>query len=208
MIKYPDAVVLVFAKAPVAGMVNTRLIPDIGVAKATRLQHDLIHKRLASLTDAGLCKVVLYCSPDITDDFFKACTKQYSVELKNQSGVDLGEKMANAIDEQSRSYNNVIIVGTDAPALDSDQVEDAIKTLNDGNDVVIVPAEDGGYVLIGMNQPHKVLFLSVPWGSERVLTKTRANVVAAGLKLTELETSWDIDRAEDYYRWLRISEGL
>ena len=59
-----------------------------------------------------------------------------------------------------------------------------------------------------MNQSHRALFLTVPWGTERVLTKTRANTVAAGLQMFELETCWDIDRAEDYYRWLRISEGL
>ena len=206
--KYSDTVVIVFAKSPVSGEVNTRLIPDLGVESATQLQHDLTHERLASLTGSGLCEVVLYCSPDTTDVFFKDCARQYSVELKQQCGVDLGEKMANAIDEQIKDFNSVIVVGTDAPALSCDQIEDAIKIINDGNDVVIVPAEDGGYVLIGMNHPHKTLFLSVPWGTDRVMIKTRANGIAAGLKLIELESCWDIDRVEDYYRWLRISEGL
>jgi len=205
--KYPDTVILVFAKAPVVGKVNTRLIPEIGLEKATRLQHDLIHERLTSLTDSGLCKVVLYCMPDITADFFKRCSKRYAVELKKQRGLDLGERMANAVDEQSRVFDKVIVVGTDAPALDCPQIENAIKALTEGNDVVIVPAEDGGYVLIGMHDCHKALFLSVPWGTDRVLIKTRANGVAAGLKQAELETSWDIDRVDDYYRWLRISEG-
>lgn len=206
--KYPDTVILVFAKAPVVGKVNTRLIPEIGLEKATQLQHDLIHERLTSLTGSDLCKVVLYCMPDITADFFKHCSKRYAVELNKQRGVDLGERMANAVDEQSRAFDKVIVVGTDAPALDCPQIENAIKALTQGNDVVIVPAEDGGYVLIGMHDCHKALFFSVPWGTDRVLIKTRANGVAAGLKQVELETSWDIDRVDDYYRWLRISEGL
>lgn len=205
--KYSDTVVLVFAKAPVSGEVNTRLIPEIGVEKATQLQHDLIQHRLSSLTESNLCRVVLYCMPDTSNDFFKQCSKQYSVELKNQHGTDLGERMANAIEEQSSAFNNVIVIGTDAPALDVNQIEIAIDTLGSDKDVVLVPAEDGGYVLIGMKQCYKVLFLSVPWGTERVLTKTRANGIAAGLILSELETCWDIDRPEDYHRWLRISEG-
>ena len=206
--KYSDTIVAVFAKAPVAGQVNTRLIPDIGEDKATRLQHDLIHQRLSSLTGSELCNVVLYCFPDITNDFFTGCSSQYSVELKTQTGIDLGERMANAIDEQSAVFDKVIIVGTDAPALSCNQIEDAIRMLNEGNDAVIVPAEDGGYVLIGMNKSYSALFLSVPWGTDGVLTKTRANSVAAGLKLRELESCWDIDRPEDYYRWSRISDGL
>lgn len=205
--KYPDSVVLIFTKAPVSGQVNTRLIPVIGQEKATRLQQDLIHHRLLQITEPKLCRVVLYCLPDTRNHFFQQCAEQYSVELKNQTGNDLGERMANAIDEQSTVSANVVLIGTDAPALDCNQVETAIETLRSGKDVVIVPAEDGGYVLIGMKQCYRALFLTVPWGTERVLIKTRANAIAIGLKMVELDQCWDIDRPEDYYRWLSMSEG-
>ena len=206
--KYSDTVIIVFAKAPVPGDVNTRLIPDIGVEKATQLQYDCISHRLIKLTEAGLCSIVLYCMPDTSHDFFQDCAQQYSVVLKSQQGLDLGERMANAIEEQLVDFNNVIVVGTDAPALDVEQIENAIQALLTKHKIVIVPAEDGGYVLIGMNQLYKALFFSVPWGTDRVLTKTRANSIAAGLKVLELQTCWDIDRPDDYHRWLRISEGL
>lgn len=205
--KYDDSVIIVFAKAPSEGEVNTRLIPEIGITEATRLQRELIQHRLESLAGAKLCQVLLYCSPGPEDAFFKSCAESYGVELARQEGKDLGQRMANAIEDTSGRFEHVILVGTDAPALGSDLIEDAIEALRAGDDVVVVPAEDGGYVLIGMDRCFRAIFLSVPWGSERVLVKTRANAVAAALKLRELETCWDIDRPEDYYRWLRMSAG-
>lgn len=200
--RYPDTVVLVFAKAPVAGKVNTRLIPAIGVDKATQLQSDLVQNRLSMLDSARFCDVVLYCMPDTVDSFFQECKKRYSILLKQQQGANLGARMAHAITEQSAVYKNIILIGTDAPSLDAVKIETAIQTLQQGCDIVLVPAEDGGYVLIGMNRCHETVFFSVPWGTDRVLIKTRANVVAAGLKMVEMEACWDIDRHEDYLRYL------
>lgn len=199
--KYTDSVIIVFAKAPVPGQVNTRLIPAIGEEQATRLQYELIHQRLSLLTQPKLCEVLLYCAPDISHPCFKECADEYSVNLVEQQGVDLGVRMANAIEEQSQYFKNVVVVGTDAPALELDRIEQAIVQLRDGKEVVVVPASDGGYVLIGMSQYYKALFCSVPWGTDRVMTKTRGNSVAAGLKMVELETCWDIDTPEDYARY-------
>jgi len=201
MMKYTDTVVIVFAKAPVPGRVNTRLIPVIGEEAAARLQYDLIHQRLSLLTQAKLCEVMLYCSPDTGHSCFRECADEYSIDLVEQKGVDLGARMANAIKEQSEHFNNVIILGTDAPALELDRIEEAIITLQEGKEAVVVPASDGGYVLIGMSQYYEALFISVPWGTDRVLIKTRGNSVAAGLKLVELEECWDIDTPEDYARY-------
>ena len=210
--KYSDTVVLLFAKAPVSGKVNTRLIPAIGVDLATQLQSDLIHQRLSLLSQSQLCHVVLYCLPDTHHAFFKACAEHYPVTLKSQDGINLGERMGNAIESELRTFKQVIVIGTDAPSLDIGGIEEAILALRNNadesnadqsNDVVLVPAIDGGYVLIGMRHYHKALFLTVPWGTERVLVKTRANGVAAGLKMVELDECWDIDRPEDYARYVQ-----
>jgi len=67
--------------------------------------------------------------------------------------------------------------------------------------LVFVPAEDGSYVLIGMSKQYKEIFLSVPWGTDRVLKKTRGNIIALGLNVNELPKCWDIDRVEDYERY-------
>ena len=199
--KYSDAVVLVFAKAPIAGEVNTRLIPDIGVDAATQLQAELIHSRLQSLQKKNLCKVDLCCSPDSNHAFFQQCQKQYEVALSDQQGDDLGMRMSRAIKESLQIFKRVVLIGTDAPSLTTDQIEVAINKLGEANDVVIAPAEDGGYVLIGMSKHCDDIFQSVPWGTGEVLEVTREMIKDNDLTSFELETCWDIDRVEDYRRY-------
>lgn len=206
-LKYPNTALLFFAKAPIPGEVNTRLIPDLGIEAATDLQAELIHSRLESLLQSNLCELQLWCSPDTHHDFFKNCKEQYSVQLYEQKGEDLGARMSNAIKAGLEEFKHVVLIGTDVPALDHNQIEEAIESLRSKDNIVLVPAEDGGYVLIGMNQHHKEVFLSVPWGTDRVLRKTRGNVIALGLKLNELDACWDIDCVEDYERyqeWKRL----
>ena len=201
--KYTDAVVLVFAKAPVAGEVNTRLIPDIGVEAATQLQAELIHSRLENLQEKNLCNVELWCSPDSNHAFFQQCQKRYSVSLFDQQGDDLGMRMSLAIKESLQRFKRVTLIGTDAPSLTIDQIEIATNKLA-SNDVVYAPAEDGGYVLIGMSQHCHAIFQSVPWGTDQVLACTRENIEANNLRSDELNTCWDIDRVEDYQRYKKM----
>lgn len=198
--KYSDAVVLVFAKAPVAGKVNTRLIPDIGIEAATELQRELIVNRLQCLQSEELCTTQLWCAPDITHAFYQDCKQQYEVELYQQQGDDLGERMSSAIKKSLKNFRRVVLIGTDAPSLTTEHINTAIDKLKD-NDVVIGPAEDGGYVLIGMSRHYDEVFRSVPWGSDAVLEVTRENIRENNLSNFELEASWDIDRYEDYYRY-------
>ena len=197
--KYPDAVVLVFAKAPVPGNVNTRLIPDIGVEAATNLQAELIHSRLKNLQQKKLCATQLWCSPDVEHEFFQDC-KKYGVDLFVQHGEDLGARMSSAIKGSLSVYKRVVLIGTDAPSLTLDQIEHAIQQLAE-KDVVIGPADDGGYVLIGMSQHSHAVFQSIHWGSEKVLAATREKIQQNSLSSFELESCWDIDRVEDYRRY-------
>jgi len=199
--KYKDAIILVFAKAPIAGTVNTRLIPVIGVESATRLQESLLHKRLESITQAALCDVLLMCAPDVLHDCFRECKNLYAISLLAQHGSDLGQRLANGIDFALKSKQHIIVVGTDAPALDVAVIEQAIVALS-SNDVVLVPAEDGGYVLMGLSAYHPELFNNIEWGSDKVLQQTQAKVASLGLSLCQLATCWDIDREEDYKRYL------
>lgn len=202
--KYTDTVILVFAKAPIAGNVNTRLIPDIGVAAATQLQEELIHLRLEDLSKKNLCEVELWCSPDSNHTYFHDCKKLYGVTLFNQQGDNLGARMSSAIKESLQRFRRVILVGTDAPSLTIDQIEEAINKLDETKDVVIAPAEDGGYVLIGMNQYCDAIFKSVPWGTGEVLSCTREKIKKNNLIADELKLCWDIDRVEDYQRYKKM----
>ena len=203
---YPDTVILLFAKAPVAGKVNTRLIADIGVQAATTLQRDLIDQRLSMLTQANLCAVSLMCSPDVQDDYFVHCKALYPISLLAQSGADLGVRMLNAIRPALQQYKYCIVIGTDAPALDEVLIRQAIERLKKEPEVVFVPAEDGGYVLVGLQQPYEFLFQGISWGSAKVMQQSRSKLIKNGISFDELATCWDIDRLEDYQRYLLFKE--
>lgn len=199
---YDDSVILVYAKAPVAGKVNTRLIADIGIQAATRLQHDLIHHRLSMLSDAKLCDVRLMCAPDQRHKNFQQCKKQYDVSLVDQKGGDLGERMFNGVLSALQQYKCCIVIGTDAPALNAKIIKQVLEFLHGGSEVVLVPAEDGGYVLIAMRQAYAFLFQDIRWGSAEVMRQTRNKLHDNSVLFEELTPCWDIDRLEDYQRYL------
>lgn len=198
--KHPDSVVLVFSKAPVAGAVKTRLVPHISFEQAARLHAELTRDRLRVCTEASLCDVQLWCSPDTGHPFFNECRNHYGIELQIQQGSDLGERMSNAIKFMLDSYRKIIIIGSDAPALDSGAIDEAITALDD-TDIVLVPAEDGGYVLIGAATHRDGMLDDVPWGTANVLADTVRNARRLGLDYRLQDTCWDVDRPEDLLRY-------
>ena len=205
--KYHDTVILLFAKAPVEGKVNTRLIADIGVKAATKLQHDLIQQRLSMLKQANLCTVTLMCSPDVQDDYFISCKDSYPITLLEQSGADLGKRMLNGIKQALQQYKYCIVIGTDAPVLDEVLISQAIERLKTDAEVVFVPAEDGGYVLVGLHKPYEFLFQDISWGSAEVMQQSTSKLKKNAISFSELSTCWDIDRLEDYQRYLVFKEA-
>jgi len=123
------------------------------------------------------------------------------VTLFSQQGDDLGVRMSLAIKESLKRFKRVVLIGTDAPSLTLDQIEVAVQRLGEANDIVIAPAEDGGYVLIGMTKHRDGVFQSVEWGTDQVLDETRLKIKENELSCFELEPCWDIDRVEDYLRY-------
>ena len=198
--KYADSVILVFAKAPVAGRVKTRLLPHISAAQAAQLHMELTHNRLQMCTAAGVCDVQLWCSPDVHHPFFPACRQRYGTQLHAQQGNDLGERMSGAIKAMLRRYSKVVVIGTDAPALGMPMIVSAIEQL-DRCDVALVPAEDGGYVLLGASSYRQDLLAGIAWGTKTVLTDTLRNLDSLGLEYALLPECWDVDRPEDLQRY-------
>lgn len=200
--KYKDTVILVFAKAPVAGAVNTRLIAETGVEKATQLQNDLIHHRLEELSQARLCETYLMCAPDAEHPCFQQCLSRYDIKLLVQEGDCLGERISRAVKSAADQWQSIIVIGTDAPSLTVALIESSIRALKNKHQIAIAPAEDGGYVMIGMAGYYPELFKDIAWGTDRVYEQTLQ--IAAALKLDCYITPvcWDIDRPEDYYRYL------
>ena len=117
------------------------------------------------------------------------------IAVHTQVGADLGARMLGAIEARSGA---TAVIGTDCPFLEpGDLVRTAGVLRSSDADVVIVPAMDGGYVLIAVDRPRPELFAAVDWGTGRVLAQTRERARAARLRLLELEPRRDIDRAED-----------
>jgi rSAM/selenodomain-associated transferase 1 len=196
------ALLIIFAKAPVPGDVNTRLIPHIGIDAATRLQAELIQLRMQQFAAMTEIDVELWCAPDTTHALFQQCNQHYGVTLRTQQGNDLGERMAHAFAHGCANHPAVVLIGTDAPAVDEQMLRAVIDALR-SHEVVVVPAEDGGYVLIAMHQYIEQVFQAVAWGTSEVLAQTRASLEALELGYVVLQSSWDIDRPEDYQRYLR-----
>lgn len=195
--------IAIFARAPVAGHAKTRLIPMLGAEGAAELQHALMRRSLTTALAANLGPVSLWCTPDCEDPAFVACSKQLDVPLFPQRGADLGMRMFHAFAQLCRQ-RAALLIGTDCPALTAETLRAAAKVLLDGNDAVMIPAEDGGYVLIGLRHPAAPLFHGIAWGGKTVMAETRERLRRAGLRYQELAPSWDVDRWEDLDR-LRAS---
>jgi len=191
----------VFARAPQAGAAKTRLIPALGAAGAARLQRRLTLRALALARRAALGDVSLWVAPDGEHRFFRALRRCCGIECREQSGDDLGARMAAAF---AAHAGPLLLIGTDCPALQSEHLAAAARALSDEqpgrNDAVFIPAEDGGYVLLGLRCPQPGLFEGVDWGSERVMAQTRQRLLALGLRWCELPALWDVDRPADLTR--------
>jgi len=192
--------VIVFARAPEPGKVKTRLIPALGEAGAAALHRRLVMHSLRAAIGAKLGPVELWCAPDARDPFFFECERRLEVSLHSQGEGDLGARMWRAFGAALARASRAILVGSDIPALSAQYLRDAERALAGGDDVVIGPAEDGGYVLIGLSRCDAELFREIPWSGPEVLPETRRRVAALRWRLAELPALWDVDRPEDLER--------
>lgn len=199
---FPDSVLLIFCKAPIAGQVKTRLQPALSSDEAAAAHRQLTLMTLARAVQQPLCEVRLYCAPDTGHAFFRQCAEDYPLTLAAQCGDDLGERMLNAFSDALSSYRHAVLIGCDCPSLTVDDLREALAALQNGSDAVIAPAEDGGYVLIGLNAPKPALFSGMSWGNEQVMVQTRYRAAGASLAVHELARQWDVDTVEDWHRYL------
>jgi len=188
------------AKAPIPGMAKTRLIPSIGAHAAAVLQERLTERTVATAVAADTGPVTLWCAPDFTHTSFHDLAMRFPIVLKQQPDGDLGARMLGAI---AANTGATLLIGTDCPAFTTEILRTAAEVLAEA-DVVLVPAEDGGYVLIGARALHPELFSGVAWGTATVLAETRARIAALGLKAAELDSLWDIDTEADLARFERL----
>jgi rSAM/selenodomain-associated transferase 1 len=200
-----DPAIAVFAKAPIPGAVKTRLAGVLGADAAASLHAGLVRHALSTAVRAGLGPLALWCLPDTGHSFFARCAAEFGARLEAQRGDDLGARMANAFAPALRDGQPLIVIGADCPALTAGHLQAAARALCE-KDAVLVPAEDGGYVLVGLARPVAGLFDGVAWGTAAVMAQTRERLAAEGAAWTELAPLWDVDRPDDYARLQR--EGL
>lgn len=189
--------IAILAKAPIPGFAKTRLIPAIGAHAAAVLQQRLTEHALATALAADIGSVTLCCAPDATHDTFLKLVARLRITLKPQPKGDLGARMLAAA---AGSAGPVLVIGTDCPALTEVHLRGAATALRGGTDVILIPAEDGGYVLIGMRSAQPALFSNIAWGTTTVLADTRAKIIEHRLMLVERPPLWDVDTESDLER--------
>ena len=194
----------VFAKAPVAGEVKTRLARTLGADAAAGLHAGLVRHALATAVASRVGPLELWCTPDGTHPFFARCAAEFGARLRTQGGGDLGSRMQAAIGQALDEGSSMVLIGSDCPALGPGDLRAAALAVRD-HDVAIAPAEDGGYVMVAMSSMQPI-FHGIEWGTASVMRETRRRLEGCGARWQELPGSWDVDRPEDYARLQR--EGL
>jgi uncharacterized protein len=185
--------VIIFVKNPMLGNVKTRLSASIGNEKALAIYEKLLAHTLLSVKEI-MADVFIYFSDNIDENIFEF---ENTFFRKVQQGNNLGERMKNAFDEVfDLWYDNVIIIGTDCPGIDLDLLDNAFLQL-DNIEVVIGPAEDGGYYLLGMKKQNPQLFDNVNWSTASVLYSTINSCKENNLAYTMLPILSDVDEEKD-----------
>ena len=188
--------IVVFAKAPVAGLVKTRLIPVLGAQGAAQLAQQLLEHAVDQAIHVLGATVELCMTPDLHDPALVALSQQFGVTLTAQGDGDLGVRMHRAFQRVLQTHGAAILIGTDVPALDTAMLRQALAALAT-HDAVFIPALDGGYALVGLRQPCAGLFEHMAWSTATVMQETRRRAARAHIHWHELPPVNDIDEPAD-----------
>lgn len=191
--------IAIFAKAPMAGYAKTRLIPLLGPKRAADLQALLVRRTVETAISSSLRPISLWCAPDPSHDLFVSLSREFTIATHQQIGSDLGARMLNAF-ETLTPNGPLVLIGTDCPALAAEHLVHCASALRDGADAAFIPAEDGGYALIGLRRPVPQLFEDMPWGTNEVMSRTRHRLRELKLDVFEAQELWDIDTPADFFR--------
>ncbi|TXE19313.1 glycosyltransferase [Psychroserpens burtonensis] len=191
---------IIFTRNPELGKCKTRLAKTLGDQSALDIYKYLLQHTANISKEVKADRYVFYSENINNDDIWSGA--HFSKKL--QKGNDLGERMHNAFDELlNLDYKKVIIVGSDLLDLDEQIIEEAIQKLDD-NDVVLGPAEDGGYYLLGMKQLHPAIFKNKAWGTETVREDTMSDLKNKAVSL--LKPLNDIDTFDDMKHYNQLKQ--
>jgi len=201
MDKIPDSNLLIFSKYPLAGIAKTRLIPALGAEVAAQLHRRLAESAISiarswhEKTSGKTTRITVHYTGAKKKDF--RSWLGLDLDYQEQPAGDLGQRMCTAFESAfKRGIEHVIGIGTDVPTLTAAILQQADRNLED-HDIVLGPAVDGGYYLIGMNSLYPELFAGVDWGTEHVYAQTIEVCTRLGLRVAKLPMLNDVDRPED-----------
>lgn len=189
---------MIFAKAPAPERVKTRLIPAVGAEGAARLHAAFVRDVVARHRQPER-RMVVWRGGDLAHPLWT----QLGVDLATQPSGDLGARLTTAFVEEMADGAPVVVLGTDSPTLPPALVDQAFAALAH-HPVVIGPACDGGYYLIGMRGDVAPVFDGITWGTEVVFAQTVEALNAAGIDYAVLDFWYDVDRPDD----LRLLRAL
>lgn len=189
---------IVFAKAPVAGLAKTRLAPALGPEGAAALAERLLAHTLQQALAFPAQDLELCVSPTAEHPAFTQAmaTARGRLQLTLQGEGDLGARMHRALARALGTHARALLIGTDAPALDTGALAAAAQALVE-HDAVFVPALDGGYALVGLARPAPGLFDGMAWSTPQVLAESMRRAERLGLRVATLAPVADIDEPAD-----------
>ncbi len=191
-----ERTLLVFAKAPVEGEVKTRLARAVGSRRAANVYRDVGRRVVDQLRGGGGYRTVLCYDPPSAGETVRAWLGPEGLEFRPQRRGDLGTRMTAAFARAFEDAERVCIVGTDAPGVRGDLVDEAFAALDEA-DVVLGPATDGGYYLLALDRPRPELLRDVPWSTPDVLRATLDRIARGDLRVHLLPSLTDIDTVDD-----------
>ena len=187
--------ILIFAKAPVAGKVKTRLIPALGAEGAAALAAKMLHRTAVEAAAASIGPVELCADPEPCHPDWRGQIPP-GLDLSTQGEGDLGQRLAKAARRVIKNGERVLLIGTDCPDLDRLRLAEAAAGL-DRIDVIIHPTRDGGYALLGLRRFEPSLFEGIAWSTSIVAAATIARIEALGWSLHVGATLHDVDEPAD-----------
>ena len=189
--------IAILAKAPQPGFAKTRLIPALGADGAAALQARMAAHAVKTASTSGIGPMTVWAAPDENHSFFQDLSANFPIALARQPDGDLGQRMLAALTAAS---GPALVIGVDCPVLTAGHLRAAADALRAGSDAAVIPAEDGGYVLIGLRAPQPEIFTAMHWSTGGVMEETRRRCASIGIAMRELAPLWDVDRPEDLDR--------
>jgi rSAM/selenodomain-associated transferase 1 len=191
--------VVIMAKEPKVGKVKTRLVPPLTAESAAELYLNFLLDKIEQVKIIENVQPYFAFYPESGEGFFQSIAPD-NFKLIEQKGKDLGERLDNISSELiDMGYSKVVLMDSDTPNLSIQIVIDGLRIL-DESDVVLGPCEDGGYYLIGIKSKASELFQNIPWSSEEVTRETITKAEKMGLKITLLESWYDVDTIDEVMR--------